>query len=362
MEVLVLGAGQDVGRSCVVVTIGGRRVMFDCGMHMGFSDSRRFPDFGMIGRVETLTAAIDCVIITHFHLDHIGALPHLVSVCGYEGPIYMTQPTAAISPILLRDYVHLMVDRRGMANFYTADDIDRCMARITPIALHETIWVDDELQITPYYAGHVLGAAMFLARCGGQSVLYTGDFNTSADRHLGAASVPLLSPDLIITESTYGNAIRESKRCREKDFLLHVHRAVAAGGKVLIPVNAVGRAQELLLLLESYWERMQLKAPIYFSEGMVQRANLYYKLFNSWTSSHVQHTAATTSHNPFDFRHVLPFEKTALKQLGPCVLFATPGMLHAGMALQAFREWGSDPKNLVLIPGYCVKVATQTRA
>ena len=207
-----------------------------------------------------------------------------------------------------------------------------------------------------FYAGHVLGAAMFHATCGGQSVLYTGDFNTSADRHLGSASIPRLSPDLIISESTYGNAIRESKRCREKDFLLQVHKAVTSGGKVLIPVFAIGRAQELLMLLESYWERMQLSVPIYFSEGMVQRANLFYKLFNSWTSPHVQHAAATTAHNPFDFRHVLPFEKEkTLKQTGPCVLFATPGMLHAGMALQAFKEWGHDPKNLVLIPGYCVK-------
>ena len=223
IECLTLGAGQDVGRSCSVIDIGGRRIMFDCGMHMGYQDSRRFPDLGLIGSdAAALTAAIDCVIITHFHLDHCGALPHLVSVCGYSGPVYMTQPTAAIMPILLRDYVHIMHDRRGIADFYTEEDVERTMRNVIPIALHETVAVDDELRFTPYYAGHVLGAVMIHAACGGQSVVYTGDFNTTADRHLGAASIPSLRPDVLVTESTYATTVRDSKRCRERDFLLQV--------------------------------------------------------------------------------------------------------------------------------------------
>lgn len=202
IEVLTLGAGQEVGRSCSVVSLGGRRIMFDCGMHMGYHDARRFPDLGLITADATLSEAIDCVIITHFHLDHCGALPHLVSVCGYAGPVYMTQPTAAIMPILLRDYVHVMVDRRGVTDFYSEQDIEVTMRNVIPIALHETVEVFEELRFTAYYAGHVLGAVMIHAECGGQSIVYTGDFNTSADRHLGAAAIPQLRPHVLITEST----------------------------------------------------------------------------------------------------------------------------------------------------------------
>lgn len=202
IEVLTLGAGQDVGRSCSVVSIGGRRIMFDCGMHMGYHDARRFPDLSLIAPDGRLTESIDCVVITHFHLDHCGALPHLVSVCGYDGPVYMTHPTAAIMPILLRDYVHIMVDRRGVTDFYTEADIVHTMQSVIPIALHETIHVGEELSFTAFYAGHVLGAIMVYAHCGGQSVVFSGDFNTTADRHLGAASIPRLRPNVLITEST----------------------------------------------------------------------------------------------------------------------------------------------------------------
>ncbi len=132
MEVLVLGAGHDVGRSCVVVTLGDKRVMFDCGMHIGYKDSRRFPDFTKLTpHGGSLTSVIDAVVITHFHLDHCGALPHMTEVLGYDGPIYMTAPTAAICPSLLEDFRHLMTDRRGEPNLYTSEDITACMRKVT---------------------------------------------------------------------------------------------------------------------------------------------------------------------------------------------------------------------------------------
>jgi integrator complex subunit 11 len=91
------------------------------------------------------------------------------------------------------------------------------------------------------------------------------------DRHLGAAWIDKCRPDLLITESTYATTIRDSKRCRERDFLKKVHDSIDKGGKVLIPVFALGRAQELCILLETYWDRMNLKVPIYFSLGLTEK-------------------------------------------------------------------------------------------
>lgn len=93
--------------------------------------------------------------------------------------------------------------------------------------------MDDELELQAFYAGHVLGAAMFLIRVGSQSVLYTGDYNMTPDRHLGAAWVSRCCPDILITESTYATTIRDSKRAREREFLEKIHNRVEAGGKAL---------------------------------------------------------------------------------------------------------------------------------
>ncbi len=93
IQVTPLGAGQDVGRSCILVTMNNKNIMFDCGMHMGYDDERRFPDFSYISKCGDYTGMIDAVIISHFHLDHCGALPYFTEMCGYDGPIYMTAPT-----------------------------------------------------------------------------------------------------------------------------------------------------------------------------------------------------------------------------------------------------------------------------
>lgn len=356
IQVVPLGAGQDVGRSCVLVTLGGKTIMFDCGIHMGYTDERRFPDFKYISRNGRFTQAIDAVIVTHFHLDHCGALPYFTEVHGYHGPIYMTYPTKALVPLMLEDFRKVVVDRLGESEHFSVQQIKQCMRKVTAVDLMQTIKVDDELEIRAYYAGHVLGAAMFYARVGdevfGPSVLYTGDYNMTPDRHLGAAQVDRCRPDLLITESTYATTIRDSKRTRERDFLQQVHECVNNGGKVLIPVFALGRAQELAILVEEYWQRCGLTVPVYFSAGLTSKANLYYKLLVSWTNQQVK--ATHDRHNVFDFKHVQPFDRSYIERPGPCVLFASPGMLHTGMSLEVFKMWAHVDRNMIILPGYCV--------
>jgi len=352
IRVTPLGAGQDVGRSCLLLSIGGKNIMLDCGMHMGFSDDRRFPDFSYVTTDEPLTEHIDCVIISHFHLDHCGALPFMTEMVGYNGPIYMTVPTKAIAPILLEDMRKVAVDKKGEQNFFTSAMIKDCMKKVVAVNLHQVVQVDAELEIKAYYAGHVLGAAMFQVKVGGQSVVYTGDYNMTPDRHLGAAWIDRCRPDLLITESTYATTVRDSKRCRERDFLKKVHDCIDKGGKVLIPVFALGRAQELCILLETYWERMNLKCPIYFSAGMTEKANNYYKMFISWTNEKIRKTFV--ERNMFDFRHIKSLDRSYLDNPGPMVVFATPGMLHAGLSLTIFKRWCSDENNMIIMPGYCV--------
>jgi integrator complex subunit 11 len=251
----------------------------------------------------------------------------------------MTHPTRAICPLLLEDYRKITVDRKGEQNFFTQADIRSCMRKVICINLHESTgtssilggsklaaamaesgeWPDTgddedlcgsepQLTITAYYAGHVLGAAMLLIRYGDLSVVYTGDYNMTPDRHLGCAWIDRCRPTLLITETTYGTTIRDSKRARERDFLRKVHDCVNAGGKVLIPVFALGRAQELCILLDGYWERMGLggKVPVYFAGGLTAKANYYYRLYTQWTNQQLKRSFA--ERNMFDFRHIKPFD------------------------------------------------------
>ncbi|KAF9114045.1 Integrator complex subunit 11 [Mortierella sp. AM989] len=352
IQIVPLGAGQDVGRSCILVTIGGKNIMLDCGMHMGFNDERRFPDFSYISKTGDFTEMLDCVIISHFHLDHCGALPFFTEMCGYDGNIYMTHPTKAICPILLEDYRKISVDRKGERNFFTSQNIKDCMKKVIAVNLHQTIMVDDDLEICAYYAGHVLGAAMFYIRVGEESLVYTGDYNMTPDRHLGSAWIDKVRPDVLITESTYATTIRDSKRSRERDFLKKVHDCVADGGNVIIPVFALGRAQELCILIETYWERMDLKVPIYFSAGLTEKANHFYRLFINWTNEKIKSTFV--HRNMFDFKHIKAWDRSYIDSPGPMVVFATPGMLHSGTSLELFKKWAPDPKNMVIMPGYCV--------
>lgn len=226
------------------------------------------------------------------------------------------------------------------------------MRRVVAVNLHETVKVNDELEIKAYYAGHVLGAAMFHIKVGQESLVYTGDYNMTPDRHLGSAWIDKCRPNVLITESTYATTIRDSKRCRERDFLMKVHECIDRGGKVLIPVFALGRAQELCILLETYWDRMNLKVPIYFAIGLTEKATNYYKMFITWTNQKIKKTFV--KRNMFEFRHIKPFDRAYADSKEPMVVFATPGMLHAGLSLQLFRKWAPDRNNMVIMPGYCV--------
>ena len=123
------------------------------GMHMGYNDDRRFPDFTFVSGDEPLTDYLDAVIISHFHLDHCGALPYMTEMVGYNGPIYMTGPTMAIAPILLEDMRRVAVERKGETNFFTSQMIKDCMKKVVAVNLHQVMKIDDELEIKAYYAG-----------------------------------------------------------------------------------------------------------------------------------------------------------------------------------------------------------------
>jgi len=146
---------------------------------------------------------------------------------------------------------------------------------VTPVSINQRIYITPELYIRGYYAGHVLGAGMFQVVSNGESFVYTGDYNSTPDNHLESAWIDDCKPDVLITETTYATTVRGTREQREIEFLEAIHNAVKNNGKVLIPVFALGRAQELCMVIENYWHQHNLKAPIYFSAGTTLKCTIY---------------------------------------------------------------------------------------
>ncbi|PIC35035.1 hypothetical protein B9Z55_014515 [Caenorhabditis nigoni] len=346
-----LGSGQEVGRSCHLLEYKGKRVMLDCGVHPGLHgvDALPFVDFVEIEN-------IDLLLITHFHLDHCGALPWLLQKTAFRGKCFMTHATKAIYRMLLGDYVR--ISKYGGADrnqLYTEDDLEKSMAKIETIDFREQKEVNG-IRFWPYVAGHVLGACQFMVEIAGVRVLYTGDFSCLEDRHLCAAEIPPVSPQVLITESTYGTQTHEDRSVREKRFTQMVHDIVTRGGRCLIPAFAIGPAQELMLILDEYWEAHQElhDIPVYYASSLAKKCMSVYQTFVNGMNSRIQKQIAIK--NPFIFKHVSTLRgMDQFEDAGPCVVLATPGMLQSGFSRELFENWCSDSKNGCIIAGYCVE-------
>jgi cleavage and polyadenylation specificity factor subunit 3 len=223
------------------------------------------------------------------------------------------------------------------------------------IDFHQTLEVNG-IRFWCYTAGHVLGAAMFMVDIAGIRVLYTGDYSCEEDRHLRAAELPQFIPDVCIIESTYGVQLHQPRLVREKRFTDVIHSTVAQGGRVLIPAFALGRAQELLLILDEYWEsHPELhNIPIYYASPLAKRCMAVYQTYINAMNDRIKTQFANS--NPFDFKHILPLKSIEnFDDVGPSVVMASPSGLQSGLSRQLFDKWCSDKKNACVIPGYVVE-------
>eukprot|EP00899_Mesostigma_viride_P015640 jgi/Mesvir1/24077/Mv10799-RA.1 len=349
LEITPLGAGNEVGRSCVVLTYQGKTVMFDCGIHPAYGGMAALPFFDEID-----PSTVDLLLITHFHLDHCASLPYFLEKTTFKGKVYMTHSTKAIYRMLLSDFVK--VSKVGSEDMlYDEADLQRTMEKIEVIDFHSQV-EENGIRFWCYQAGHVLGAAMFLVDIAGMRVLYTGDYSREEDRHLRAAEMPEVSPDVCIIESTYGVQTHQPRRERERRFTDLVVSAVSAGGRVLIPVFALGRAQELLLILEEYWEAHPevQHVPIYYASPLAKRCMLVYQTYISAMNDKIR--AQFDVSNPWVFKHIDNLKSMDhFSDVGPSVVMASPGMLQSGLSRQLFDMWCQDKRNACIIPGYCVE-------
>ncbi|KAB5516325.1 hypothetical protein DKX38_026973 [Salix brachista] len=387
-----LGAGNEVGRSCVYMSFKGKTVLFDCGIHPAYSGMAALPYFDEID-----PSTIDVLLITHFHLDHAASLPYFLEKTTFKGRVFMTHATKAIYKLLLTDYVKvskvsvedMLFDEKDINHsmdiiecFNLAFDIMNFALWISYLSVclslpllvdsfsfeayrsavvcqvidfHQTVDVNG-IKFWCYTAGHVLGAAMFMVDIAGVRVLYTGDYSREEDRHLRAAEMPQFSPDICIIESTYGVQLHQPRHLREKRFTDVIHSTLSQGGRVLIPAFALGRAQELLLILDEYWSNHPElhNIPIYYASPLAKRCMTVYQTYILSMNERIRNQFANS--NPFKFKHISPLNSIEdFTDVGPSVVMASPGGLQSGLSRQLFDMWCSDKKNACVLPGYVVE-------
>lgn len=184
-------------------------------------------------------------------------------------------------------------------------DLSMSISSIIPVSVHQLITPCPGVTFTPYHAGHVLGACMFLIDIAGLKVLYTGDYSREEDRHLVKAEIPPVHPDVLIVESTYGVQSLEGREEKELRFTNLVHSIVRRGGHVLLPTFALGRAQELLLILDEYWKKHPdlHNVPIYYASSLARKCMAVYQTYIHTMNSNIRSRFARRD-NPFVFKYV----------------------------------------------------------
>ncbi|OQE71758.1 hypothetical protein PENNAL_c0101G10348 [Penicillium nalgiovense] len=363
-----LGGGNEVGRSCHILEYKGKTVMLDAGMHPakeGFSALPFFDEFDL--------STVDVLLISHFHVDHSSALPYVLSKTNFKGRVFMTPATRAIYKWLIQDNVRVSntsssSDQR--TTLYTERDHLSTLPMIETIDFYTTHTING-IRITPYPAGHVLGAAMFKIDIAGLVTLFTGDYSREEDRHLIPAAVPSGTKiDVLITESTFGISSNPPRLEREAALMKSITGILNRGGRVLMPVFALGRAQELLLILDEYWEthpELQ-KFPIYYIGNMARRCMVVYQTYIGAMNDNIKRlfrqrmAEAEASGNksvsvgPWDFRFVRSLRSLErFDDVGGCVMLASPGMLQTGTSRELLERWAPSDRNGIVMTGYSVE-------
>ncbi|WP_456375190.1 beta-CASP ribonuclease aCPSF1 [Methanocaldococcus sp.] len=354
IRVSFLGGAREVGRSCLYVQTPDTRVLIDCGINVACED-KAFPYFDA---PEFSIEDLDAVIVTHAHLDHCGFVSGLFRY-GYDGPVYCTRPTRDLMTLLQKDYLEI-AKKEGKDVPYTSKDIKTCVKHTIPIDYGVTTDISPTIKLTLHNAGHVLGSAIAHLHFGEglYNLAYTGDIKFETSRLLEPAVCQFPRLETLIIESTYGayDDVLPEREVAERELLKVVSEVTDKGGKVLIPVFGVGRAQELMLVLEEGYNQGIFNAPVYL-DGMIWEATAIHTAYPEYLSKEMRQKIFHEGDNPFlseVFKKVgnTNERRRIIDSDEPCIILATSGMLTGGPSVEYLKNLAPDEKNAIIFVGY----------
>jgi metallo-beta-lactamase family protein len=373
MRLTFWGAAGTVTGSMHLVETAGKRLLFDCGFFQG----RRKDSDAKNRNLPFSGSSIDAVILSHAHIDHSGNLPSLVK-SGFTGPIFATPATIDLCNWMLRDTAHIQekdaefLNRRlenrkraGIENghvvpIYTTEDAEATMPLFEPVSYHQKKAVASGLAYESFDAGHMLGSSFVVLEDHTGSVPvrlgYSGD--------VGRPGLPIIRDpesmppvDYLILESTYGGRLHKSVEHVENKLQAVVQRTAARGGRIIVPAFAVGRTQQLVLLLHQLANEKRIpNIPIFVDSPLAVNVTAVHRdhpeCFDEETRAYLNN-----GEDPFGFKRLQYIREVAdskkLNDLhGPFVVISASGMAEAGRILHHLRNNIEDPRNTILITGF----------
>lgn len=352
-----LGGADEVGASCTLVEIAGKRILVDCGIRMSPRDGDVLPYLAPIEEA----GGLDAIILTHAHTDHSGAMPVIHQSYSHV-PVYMTAATLSLTTILLMDSLKIMqseFEKEGEIPLYPLPAVELLIGASRPVAMCTPLDIfggDIRLTFTP--AGHILGAATVLIESDDGVILMGGDVSVTDQLTIpGMMRPPCTQPDIVVIESTYGGRKHADRSAEEHRLVERANEVIQRGGGILFPAFAVGRAQEVILILSRAMERGHIpKAPI-FVDGMVRTVcsayRSYPELLTPWLRKRID-----TKGDPFYPADgtVEPVFKPQLREhcanQRPAIYIASSGMLTGGPSPYYATKLAPNPKNCIAITGY----------
>lgn len=339
LSVTMLGGGVEVGGSCALVTASGTRVLVDAGVRPGATTVAQMPPPGLAAALEA--GPVDAVILTHAHADHCGWVPAVLATCPGV-PVYATAATADLLAPMWSDTVRIF-DRGDGPGPYAAGEVTAALAAVHPVPFSRPVQVG-ALTFELFPAGHILGAAGVHLSDGTHRVVISGDVSPAGQSTVGGWQLPEAArrPDLLVLESTYGaSPAHRGRGAALEELVRDVELTVNAGGRVLVPAFALGRAQEVALALSEALPTVPV-----FLDGLARDI----------TDVFEQHTGPDG--RPIrvwsDTVQAVPRGQTAqwARRTNRCVIVTTSGMLTAGPVVTWAAQILPDPRSLLAIVGY----------
>lgn len=347
LQLSFLGGASEIGASSTLLQVADTTILIDCGIR--FHTSRALPDLDQLsGR------SLDAVLVTHAHTDHTGALP-VVHGAYPDTPVFMTAPTVDLVRILQRDALRQMQadERESEIPAYPERAVEGLLDATVPVRPHAPFRVG-EIEVTYLPASHILGAAMIHLSTPAGNVLFTGDYGVTDQLTVPGLERPKLATDLVVTESTYGDRMHSDRKVAERRLIDRVARTLEGGGRVLIPAFAIGRAQEVVLILKrAQRDGLLPEAPI-FVDGMVRSVCDVYRHHPTYVTRALSKAIRRDPH-PFwsDTVHsVRGRDRKDVLDASPCVIVASSGMLSGGASAFYAAHLAPCERDAILITGY----------
>lgn len=353
-----LGSGRQVGRSALFLQTPESRVLLDCGIDPAKEDFNEGA-YPYLEAPEFKIEELDAVIVSHAHLDHCGLVPWLFKM-GYKGPVYCTPPTRDIMSLSQLDFVKIMRNE-GKEPIYTSEEVKEMVKHSITLEYGEVTDITPDIRITLYNAGHILGSAMVHIHVGNglHNLLYTADMKYGSTKLLDPAVTKFPRLETLIIEGTYGGKdnIQPSRKESEDEVARIVKETVKRKGKVLVPVLGSGRAQEMMLVVESLIRNKELDdIPVYI-DGMVWDITAIHTAYPEFLNSFIRKQIFHKDQNPFlapMFKRVGSQKERmqVIEEEGACIILATSGMLVGGPSVEYLKHLADNPRNSLLFVSF----------